>query len=77
MYGQPELYINEFMADNDNVIADPQGDYDDWIEIYNPVDMDIDLEDFFLTDDLADTVRHRLRTVAGASPHPPLLNAHT
>jgi hypothetical protein len=54
-YGQPELYINEFMADNDNIISDPQGDYDDWIEIYNPIDADIDLEDFFLTDDLADT----------------------
>ena len=53
-FAQPELYINEFMADNDNVVADPQGDYDDWIEIYNPIDMDIDLEGFFLTDDLAD-----------------------
>ncbi|MBU1706783.1 lamin tail domain-containing protein, partial [bacterium] len=54
IYGQPELYINEFMADNDNIIADPQGDYDDWIEIYNPVDMNVDLGGFFLTDDLSD-----------------------
>ncbi len=30
-----ELYINEFMADNDFFIADPQGEYDDWIELYN------------------------------------------
>ena len=54
VFAQPELYINEFMADNDNIISDPQGDYDDWIEIYNPIDADIDLEGFFLTDDLAD-----------------------
>jgi hypothetical protein len=29
------LSINEFMADNANVIADNFGEYDDWIEIYN------------------------------------------
>ncbi|MCF7802334.1 MAG: CotH kinase family protein, partial [Candidatus Marinimicrobia bacterium] len=27
--------INEFMADNDNVVQDPAGDYDDWLELYN------------------------------------------
>ena len=31
----PTLFINEFMADNGTTIADPQGGYDDWIEIYN------------------------------------------
>ena len=54
---QPELYINEFMADNDNIIADPQGDYDDWIEIYNPVDMNVSLNGFYLTDDLEDSLQ--------------------
>ena len=50
VYGQPEPYINEFMADSDNVVSDPQGDYDDLIEIYKPIDADIDLDGFFLDD---------------------------
>ena len=29
------LVINEFMASNNSTIADSQGEYDDWIEIYN------------------------------------------
>ncbi|MCB0314021.1 MAG: hypothetical protein KDH84_12290, partial [Calditrichaeota bacterium] len=32
---QPALFINEFMASNSTVIADPFGEYDDWVEIYN------------------------------------------
>jgi hypothetical protein len=30
-----QLYINEFMASNDAALPGPQGDYPDWIEIYN------------------------------------------
>ncbi|MCB0707712.1 MAG: CotH kinase family protein [Saprospiraceae bacterium] len=29
-----ELYINELMASNSNTIADPFGEYDDWLELY-------------------------------------------
>jgi hypothetical protein len=29
------LVINEFMASNNSSVQDPQGRYDDWIEIYN------------------------------------------
>ncbi|MBN2615644.1 MAG: CotH kinase family protein [Bacteroidales bacterium] len=46
------LYINEFMADNDNIVADEQGDYDDWIEIYNGSDQTYWLGDKYLTDNL-------------------------
>ncbi|MBU1707237.1 lamin tail domain-containing protein [bacterium] len=51
--GHAALYINEFMADNDATIADPQGDYDDWIEIYNSGDIAINLGGLYLTDDLS------------------------
>ncbi len=50
----PELYVNELMADNDTTIADEAGEYDDWFEIYNPGDEDVDLGGLFMTDDLAD-----------------------
>ncbi|HEX9252003.1 MAG TPA: CotH kinase family protein, partial [Ignavibacteriaceae bacterium] len=31
-----DIVINEFMADNAATITDPSGEYDDWIELYNP-----------------------------------------
>ena len=47
------LHINEFMASNSSTITDPQGDYDDWIEIYNSGDNLVSLMGMYLTDDLA------------------------
>lgn len=55
-----ELVINEFMADNDNVIADQTGSYEDWIEIYNNTSDSIYLGDYFLTDDATDPTQWRL-----------------
>jgi spore coat protein CotH len=45
-----EVVINEFMADNDS-IPDPAGEMEDWIEIYNTTDHEIDLEGAYLSDD--------------------------
>ncbi|RKU31342.1 hypothetical protein C6497_02290 [Candidatus Poribacteria bacterium] len=44
------VVINELMADNDNIVADPQGDYDDWLELYNPSDSAIMLTGLYLSD---------------------------
>lgn len=49
-----ELYINEFMASNDNALPGPQGDYPDWIEIYNAGDEDIMLGGYYMSDVLDD-----------------------
>ena len=43
------LKINEFMAANTNTIADEFGEYDDWIELYNPNEDPVFLGDYFLT----------------------------
>jgi len=43
--------INEFMALNSTILADNDGDYSDWIELYNPIPMDINLAGWSLTDD--------------------------
>jgi len=48
------LYINEFMADNDNTIADEHGNYDDWFELYNPEGETVWLGDKYMTDDLSE-----------------------
>ncbi|MCD4693031.1 MAG: lamin tail domain-containing protein [Calditrichales bacterium] len=54
--GEVDLIINEFMASNDSAFADEFGGYDDWIEIYNPNDMPIDIGGMYITDDLSDPV---------------------
>ncbi len=46
-----DIVINEFMADNDNIIADQDGEYDDWIELYNNTNVAVDLTGYFLSDD--------------------------
>ena len=47
-----DVSINEFMAVNDSLstIKDPAGETDDWIELYNNTDADIDLSNAFLSD---------------------------
>jgi hypothetical protein len=59
--GKP-IYINEFMAANnsDSNIADPYGDYDDWIEIYNDGNTAIDLAGMYLTDDPGDPTKWQI-----------------
>lgn len=43
--------ITEFMASNSSSLADGDGSYSDWIEIYNPTGTAIDLAGWHLTDD--------------------------
>jgi len=50
--GSAELYINEFMADNETVIPDEHGQYSDWIELYNAGEDAVALDGYFLTDSL-------------------------
>lgn len=47
------VFINEFMANNDAAIAGPEGDYPDWIELYNSGSESVDLSGMYLTDELA------------------------
>jgi hypothetical protein len=63
------VVINEFMAQNNSTIADPaDGDFDDWIELYNAGSTTVDLAGFFLTDNL--TNRTKFAIPAGY-PIPP------
>ncbi len=48
------LLMNELMADNDNVVADPAGQYDDWVELYNAGTEPIPLSGYYLGKDAAD-----------------------
>lgn len=44
------VIINEFMSSNRSTIADENGDYEDWIELYNTTNDSINLEGWGLSD---------------------------
>lgn len=54
-----DVVINEIMASNnvESGIADPAGGHADWIELYNNTSMDIDLSDFYISND-RDVMKH-------------------
>jgi len=54
------LMINEFMASNSKTAQDEQGEYDDWIEIYNAADYAINVAGMYLTDDLDQPTRWQI-----------------
>jgi len=48
----PMLFINEFMADNETTIADENGNFSDWVEVYNAGVSPVWLGNLYLTDNL-------------------------
>lgn len=45
-----DLVINELMASNVAAVADQDGEFDDWVELYNSGSTDISLDGYFLSD---------------------------
>jgi hypothetical protein len=48
------VVINEFMAANKTKVIGPLGTYEDWIELHNTGDQEIDLTGFYLSDSTKD-----------------------
>ncbi len=58
---EPLIFVNEFMASNTTTIMDPDSEaYSDWIELYNPGDYSVNMEGFFLTDDIYNSTKHAI-----------------
>lgn len=62
--GVPPVLINEFMASNSMTLADDEGGYGDWIELYNPTGQAVDLDGWSITDDLSDPTKFTLSGLA-------------
>ncbi len=56
------VVVNELLASNSRSVTDPQGHHEDWIELYNPVSVAVDLGGYYLTDDLSRPTKWQIPT---------------
>lgn len=54
------LFVNEVMASNTNTIADENGEFDDWIELYNASNTALNVAGLCITDDTERPYRWQL-----------------
>ncbi len=59
-----QVVISEFMASNGRTLADVDGDYSDWIELYNTGNSTVNLDGWYLTDNASQLTKWRLPAVA-------------
>jgi hypothetical protein len=53
----PRILINELLPKNSQHGSDQDGEFDDWIELYNPADEDQDISGYYLTDSKKDLTK--------------------
>ncbi len=63
-----DVLITEFLAGNDTVLADEDGDFRDWIEIFNSGSSTADLGGYYLTDESGNLTKWQIP--AGTSLEP-------
>ena len=68
---RPGLVINEFLASNNTTVTDEFGEFDDYVEIYNPANEPVDMGGMYLTDVLGFRQEYRIPegTVVPARGH--------
>lgn len=54
------LVINEVQGKNDTTIADEAGEFDDWIEIYNPNSTPVNLAGYYISDKLSEPLKWKI-----------------
>ena len=53
-----KLVINEVMPANNSTAVDPDGEFEDWVEIYNASEEPINMEGYFLSDNHGDRTKY-------------------
>ncbi|PLW92544.1 MAG: hypothetical protein C0592_10260 [Marinilabiliales bacterium] len=54
-----DVVINEFMASNSTTVSDQNGEYDDWVELYNNSSSAVSLNGYYLSDDMGDPYKYQ------------------
>lgn len=62
-----QLRINELMASNSSIITTEDGSYEDWIELYNPLDVTVDAAGLYITDNSTNPTLHKISDISGDS----------
>ena len=60
----PGIVINEFLADNMKTNADADGEYSDWIELYNGGTQAVNLDGYSLTDNFGNPGKWRFPAIS-------------
>jgi hypothetical protein len=63
-FGTHTLVINELMTSNRSTIADEDGDYSDWIELFNSGNFPLNLDGFWLSDDPTNPLKWELPSIS-------------
>lgn len=58
--GSQNILINEFMADNTKTIKDKEGDYDDWVEIFNAGRSPVNMAGMYFSNDLKEPTKWKI-----------------
>jgi len=61
--------INEIMAANSSTVSDQDGEYDDWVELYNGATTAINLTGFYLSDNENDVMKWSFPSGATIQPN--------
>ena len=70
-----KLFINEVLANNTSDTTDEFDEHDDWIELYNASESEVDLTAFYLSDDILDLTKWKIgngepaETIIGSKSH--------
>lgn len=65
---EQRLIINEFLASNNTAVTDEFGDFDDWLEIYNPGSVPVDMSGMYLTDNLGFPTQYQIPAGVSIGP---------
>lgn len=65
--GAQNVYLSEFLASNDSILADEDGEFSDWVELYNDESTPVSLDGWYLTDSASNLRKWRIPavTIAG------------
>lgn len=64
-----ELAINEIMASNTSTATDPNGEYEDWLELYNNTADTLSLDNLYASDNKADLLKWQFPVGTTIAPY--------